>query len=148
MAYISHAVCNKDGRCSAAFLGGACHVGLLYFSRSIFFLSGGAREHRDIVSVLPICFEQRNSGLEKSYHADTDDQTDHWSKESNDSIASYRCGSSMGPAATPDHGTASDYRQAAENQKNEANVGYPAGQVARKENENEADAAKRELEKD
>ena len=40
---------------------------LLYFSRSVFFLSGGAREHRDNVSVLPICFEQRNSGLEKSY---------------------------------------------------------------------------------
>lgn len=108
VAYISHAVCNKDGRCSAAFLRGACHIG----------------------------------------HADTDDQTDHWSKESNDSIASYRCGSSMGPAATPDHCTASDYWQAADNQKNESNVGYPAGQVARKENENEADAAERELEKD
>ena len=31
---------------------------LLYFSRSIFFLSGGAREHRDNVSVLPICLNK------------------------------------------------------------------------------------------
>lgn len=45
----------------------------------------------------------------------------------------------MGPAASPDHCTPSDYRQAAEDQENEANVRYLAGKVTGEENEDEAD---------
>ena len=36
---------------------------LLYFSRSVFPLSGEAREHRDNVSVLPICLNKEIVGL-------------------------------------------------------------------------------------
>lgn len=43
-------------------------------------------------------------------HADINDETDHRPKESNESVASDGCGSSMGPAASPDHSTPSDYR--------------------------------------
>ena len=46
-------------------------------------------------------------------HAYTNDKADYWSEESNHGVASYRCGSSMGPAASPNHCTASDDRQAA-----------------------------------
>lgn len=42
-------------------------------------------------------------------HAYTNYERHHWSKESNDSIAGYGCGSPMGPCASPDHCTASDY---------------------------------------
>ena len=37
-------------------------AGLLYFSRSVYILSGGAREHRDTVSVLPICLNKAIMG--------------------------------------------------------------------------------------
>ncbi len=70
VAYISHAVRNKDGRCGAALLGGACNIG----------------------------------------HADTNDKRYHWSEESDDSVASYGCGSSMRPGASPDHCTSSNHR--------------------------------------
>ena len=43
-------------------------------------------------------------------HADTDYLADHWSKESDHSVASYRCGCSMGPGASPDHCTTSNDR--------------------------------------
>lgn len=43
-------------------------------------------------------------------HANTNNQTNHWSKESNNSVASDGCGSSVRPATSPDHCTASDHR--------------------------------------
>lgn len=107
MAYISHAVRNKDGGCSAALLGGACNVG----------------------------------------HANTDYEAYHWSKKSNDGVTSYRCGSSVCPTASPDHCTASDHRKAAEDQKDEANVRYPAGEVSCQEDEDKNNAAEWELKK-
>ena len=81
-------------------------------------------------------------------HADTDDQTDHRSKEANNGVASNGGGSSMGPAASPDHCTASDHWEAAKDQKNEADVGYPAGEVSCQENEDENNAAEWELKED
>ena len=38
--------------------------------------------------------------------------TTHWAEETNNRVAGNRCGSSMGPAASPYHGTASDHPQA------------------------------------
>ncbi len=70
VAYISHAVRNKDGGCGAALLRGAGNVG----------------------------------------HAYTNDKRYHRSEESNDSVASYGCGSSMRPGASPDHCTSSNHR--------------------------------------
>ena len=41
---------------------------LLYFSGSAFFLLGGAREHRDNVSVLPICLNKEKLGWRSTNH--------------------------------------------------------------------------------
>ena len=43
-------------------------------------------------------------------HADTDYETDHRSKEPNDRVTGYGCGSSVGPAASPDHCAPGDDR--------------------------------------
>lgn len=48
-------------------------------------------------------------------HADTNDQADHWPEEPDNCVASHRGGSSMRPTAPPDHGTACNYRETAEN---------------------------------
>ena len=79
-------------------------------------------------------------------HASTNYQTDNRSKESNHSVASYGCGSVMSPAASPYHGAPCNNRQVAKDEKNEADVRYLAGKVARKQDEDEANAAEGKLE--
>lgn len=62
-------------------------------------------------------------------HADTDDEADDWSEEPDKGIAGDRCRSTMRPAAAPNHGAASDDRQATKYQQYEANVRYATGEV-------------------
>ena len=80
-------------------------------------------------------------------HADADGEADYRSKEPNHSVSSYGCGSPMGPAASPDHGTASDDRDAAEDKEDETDVSYLAGEISCQENEDENNAAEWELKK-
>ena len=53
----------------------------------------------------------------------------------------------MSPSASPDHSTSSDDRQAACNQKDEANVWYSTREVPCNKNEDKADASKWKLKK-
>ena len=59
-------------------------------------------------------------------HPNTDDQTNHRPKESNNRISNHRRGGVVGPSASPDHGAASDDRETAEDEENEANIGDAA----------------------
>jgi len=64
-------------------------------------------------------------------HADTDDQTDHRAKESDDRVARYRGGCVVRPCALPDHGAASYDGETAEDEEDETDVGETGGEVAR-----------------
>lgn len=81
-------------------------------------------------------------------HADGDDQAHDGAEEADDGVAGDGGRGVVMPRAPPDEGAAGKDGQTAEHQQDDANVRDAAAEVARQQDEDEADAAERELEED
>lgn len=80
--------------------------------------------------------------------ADSDDQTDHRSKETSERIASDRCSWVVTPLGFPNHDTACHDRQTAGNEHWDPGVWDYGGDVSTQRNEDETDTAHGKLEQD
>ena len=81
-------------------------------------------------------------------HADNDSLADDCAECTDDGVTSDRRGGVVGPCALPDHSAASNDGKAVDDEQNQADVGYLAGEVPAEEDCDEAECTKRELPED
>lgn len=81
-------------------------------------------------------------------HADRDDQTNDASKCADDGVSGDGSSCVIRPVALPDHGTAGNDRETADDEHDDADIRDPRAEETGEENDDQAETSQGELEED